>query len=350
LIIFGGNLFFFGRNLFFENTPTYFFDSCPGTWTAGPPIPDNLGQTDAPGAMMANGKILIPLRPSGTYNPPTFFYEYDYLSNSFLNVGAPGGTDSIVWPVFTSNMLDLPDGNVLVSTQESSQFFVYTPVGPALAAGKPTIGTVAQNGKTYTITGTQFNGISEGTGYGDDWQMSSNYPLVRLTSGAKVYYARSFNWNNTGVQTGNFPDTVQFCLPSGFPPGIYSLVVVVNGNPSDSVAFRYYPCANDSNALSFLTINTGNDTLVCNGVSVNLAAAASGGIGSVSYNWMPGNLTGASPVIHPSLTTSYTVVASDANGCMDTSSFAVTISIPLGTVNEKAAFNLIVFPDPATDL
>jgi hypothetical protein len=396
-------------------------DTLPGTWIAGPPIPDNLGQADAPGAMMVNGKILLPLGPSGTYNPPTFYYEYDYLSNSFINVGAPGGVDSVMLPVFCNNLLDLPDGSVLASTQASSQLYVYTPVGPILAAGKPTINNIIQNERMYTITGTLFNGISEGAGYGDDWQMSSNYPLVRLTSGTKVYYARSFNWNSTSVQTGNSHDTAQFTLPSGLPSGLYSLVVVANGIPSDSVTFSYYPCTSDSNAMSFLSINTGNEISTCNGTPINLSASSSGGIGNTTFNWMPGNLNGTSPAISPSASTNYTVTVSDvngctrtatqivsvnplpvlsvsgnstvgpeindtltahggltytwsngstsdtaivqtsvnatytvtgidANGCMDTTSFAVTINIPLGTGSETSTFNMALYPDPATNL
>jgi len=312
-------------------------DTLPGTWTAGPAIPDNLGQTDAPGAMMANGKILVPLGPSGTYNPPTFFYEYDYLSNSFTNVGAPGGADSLVLPVYTSNMLDLPDGSVLVSTQNSSQFYVYTPVGPIVASGKPTITSVIQNKNTYTMTGTLFNGISEGTGYGDDWQMASNYPLVRLSSGGKVYYARSFNWNSTGVQTGNLSDTVEFTLPSGLPAGLYYVVAVANGIPSDSVAFKYYPCLKDSNAISFLSATAGNDTLICSGAPLYLSASATGGTGSLAFAWMPGNLTGSNPAVQPSANTNYTVTVSDANGCNSTAAQSVAVkALPVISISGNA--------------
>ena len=111
-----------------------------------------------------------------------------------------------------------------------------------LASGKPTISTVTLvSGTTYNITGTLFNGISEGATYGDDWQANTNYPIVRLTSGALVYYARTSNWNSTGVMRGSSPDNAQFVLPAGLPLGTYSLDVSANGIASDPVSFTVAP-------------------------------------------------------------------------------------------------------------
>jgi hypothetical protein len=192
--------------------------------------------------MMVNGKILCiasPVPTSANHFPsPSYFYEYDYTTNGFTLINAPGGGTSLNISTYITNFLDLPDGTVLYSRQGSSAFYVYTPYGAALTAGKPTITSITQTAcSTYTVKGTLFNGISEGASYGDDWQMASNYPLVRLTSGSNVYYARTANWNSTGVRRGAAQDTVQFFLPAGLPSGTYSLVVVANGNSSAPVSF-----------------------------------------------------------------------------------------------------------------
>jgi hypothetical protein len=86
--------------------------------TSGPgstPIP--LGAPDAPGANMMNGKILLTLsaEPSGTNSKPNphFFYEYDYVSNSFNQTHAPDGTWSDCGTTDGTYMLDLPDGTIL---------------------------------------------------------------------------------------------------------------------------------------------------------------------------------------------------------------------------------------------
>jgi hypothetical protein len=229
----------------------------PGIWAAGPDIPSVLGTPDAAAAMMVNGKILCAVSPvpvvSNHFPYPTSFYEFDYLSNAFTKISAPNGADSLNMESYLSNMLDLPDGTVLFSRQDSSQCYIYTPGGVALSAGKPTIKNYMQDQCTYRITGTGFNGISEGAAYGDDWQMASNYPIVRLTAGPDVYYARSSNWNRTGVQTGTMPDTAAFSLPAGMPTGVYSLEVIANGIPSDPISFAVNPCTAGIDELADLS-------------------------------------------------------------------------------------------------
>ena len=81
----------------------------------------------------------------------------------------------------------------------------------------------------FTLTGQQFNGISEGASYGDDWQMNTNYPVVRLERTSGIYYTRTFDWNNTGVQTGTLITTTSMTVPSNIPFGSYNLRVTANG-------------------------------------------------------------------------------------------------------------------------
>ncbi len=225
-------------------------NASPGTWAAGPAIPDNQGTPDAPAAMMVNGKILCAVSPIPTtanhFPPPISYYEYDDVANAFTRVSAPGGGMTRNAGSYVANMLALPNGQILYSEQGIRNYYVYTPDGSTLAAGKPAITRIDHGGSDcnsgYTITGTQFNGISEGAAYGDDEQMNTNYPILRLTSGSDVYYARTFNWNSTGVQRGSEPDTAAFTLPSDLPmQTAYSLVVSANGIASDPVDFT--PCA-----------------------------------------------------------------------------------------------------------
>ncbi len=218
-----------------------------GTWTAGPNVPNNNGAVDAAAAMMANGKLLCAFSPTPSsnvidsmYKSPTYFYEFDYTTNTFTSVPAPDGSSNIDAACYTTNMLDLPDGTVLYSTQGSSQYYIYTPNGIALTSGKPTINTITQKTcDSLRLTGTLFNGISEGAGYGDDWQMATNYPIVRLTNGTNVYYAHTYNWNSDGIQRGSLADTTYCTLPIGLPHATYSLVVTANGISSDPINFTY---------------------------------------------------------------------------------------------------------------
>ncbi|HTV42573.1 MAG TPA: putative Ig domain-containing protein [Candidatus Sulfotelmatobacter sp.] len=243
-----GNVFYFGAT---TNTAIYTPGSTvtsAGTWTVGPPMvfgANFLGMVDAPAAMLTDGNILCALGPVGGFNSPTFFYEYNYLANTFTQENAPGGGTSINTPPFTTSMLDLPDGNVLlVDGQNTTALYVYTPSGTPLAAGQPAIDSITENADgSYQLTGTGLTGISAGAAYGDDEQMNSNYPLVRMTNNATgdVYYARTFNWNSTAVQTGSAVITTEFTLPQNLPAGTYSLAVEANGNPSAPTAFSYSP-------------------------------------------------------------------------------------------------------------
>ena len=214
--------------------------NAPGVWTAGPDIPGGKGTPDAPCCMMVNGKILCAVSPapvsSDHFPAPTSFYEFDPVANSFTAINGPFGPtygDS----TYTQLMLALPDGTVLYSHM-SGDLWVYNPSGAPLAAGKPTIQSVTDNGNgSFHLTGTGLNGISQGASYGDDAQMDSNYPLVRFTDlSGNVYYGRTFNWSSTGVQTGAQVLSTDFKLPSTLPAGQYSVVAVANGFASDPSA------------------------------------------------------------------------------------------------------------------
>jgi Secretion system C-terminal sorting domain/Galactose oxidase, central domain len=212
----------------------------PGSWAAGPDLPNGQGQPDAPAAMMPNGKILLSCSAVPTvfnhFPSPTSYYEFNFSTNTYTRINAPAGGLTTNTPCYTTNLLVLPDGNVLFCLQGSSTFYVYKPAGAALRAGKPTIKRIKNTGADFAITGTKFNGISEGACYGDDFQMATNFPVIRLTSGANVYYARTFNWNSTGVMRGLLPDTAHFTLPAGMPAGTYGLSVVANGIASKQKA------------------------------------------------------------------------------------------------------------------
>jgi hypothetical protein len=219
-----------------------------GSWVAGPDYPDGQGMPDAPGAMMVDGRILVATSPAPSaanhFPTPVSYYEYDFTAGpvgGFNRQSAPTGGLTYFPPTdatYPHRMLALPNGQILYATG-GSVAYVYTPAGPPLAAGKPTIQSVSQNSdRTLHLTGTLFNGISEGAAYGDDAQMDSNYPLVRLTGiGGHVRYARTFNWSSTGVQTGTKIVTTEAELPDHLFEGTYSLSVVANGISSDPVLY-----------------------------------------------------------------------------------------------------------------
>ncbi|MCW3123583.1 MAG: type sorting protein, partial [Flavipsychrobacter sp.] len=326
----GGFLLPDGRVYFLGARPTsaYYTPSgtaAPGTWAAGPAVPGALGAPDAASAMMVNGNILMALSPepyaANHFPDSTVFKVFNYLTNTYTAVAPPAGSvgDTIVMPCYLTGMLVLPDGKILYGQQGDDSYYEFDPGTPALAAGKPTINTIIENTCTkFTITGTLFNGISEGACYGDDWQNFTNYPLVRLKSGPNVYYARTTNWNSTGVMRGSAPDTAQFTLPAGLPDGPYLVEVVVNGNPSAT-----YPLTVGPANLSPTTTN------ICAGATTNLSASISGGL------WTSGNSATAT------IGSTSGTVTGNAVG-------TVTMTYGLGTCISTATVNIVPVPAAIT--
>lgn len=217
-----------------------------GTWTQGPELVSPGVGWDEPAAMMVNGKVLFQTALGPPANPqPRGYYEMDYTVNyptgaitQAIDWGDNSGTSHI--------MLALPDGKILLS-YGASTLSIYIPDGSPVPAGKPTISSITANGDgSYHLTGTKLNGISQGASFGDDAQMDSNYPLVRITDGSgNGFYADTFNWSSTSVNTGNNLVSTEF--RTGLNPGNYSLVVVANGISSDPVTF-YGPIWVDFNS------------------------------------------------------------------------------------------------------
>ena len=205
--------------------------------------------------MLPDGRVLCAVSPApnGTdpdsiFHTPTYFYEFDYLTDSFHLVDAPVGgpfapasPPSLPVSTYGCQMLNLPDGTILFSCQYYDQYYIYTPGHPAIEAGRPYISTVSPSGCEFMITGTLFNGISQGAAYGDDWQMSTNSPIIRLESGGHVYYARTHDWNHVGVQLTT-SDTTFFSLPADMPNGDYTLYLSANGISSEPFSFHYMDC------------------------------------------------------------------------------------------------------------
>ena len=240
LVAFGGNT---GCKGVSKPDPTAIYNTSAGTWSAGKDVPLVCGKTgktacdlaDAPGAMMPNGNILF-AASSGYGNSPTHFFEFtstnaiEQVADTLENASTSGA--------YYYNFLVLPNGQIL-ATDFTDTAEVYTPVGSPKAAWAPTITSppkaVARNG-TYTLTGTQFNGLTQGAYYGDDEQGATNYPIVRLTNKASgnVVYARTVNPNTMSIAPGT-ASSVTVTIPAAAETGSTELAVIANGIASKSV-------------------------------------------------------------------------------------------------------------------
>jgi hypothetical protein len=247
-----------GRTAIFTPGPT---STSPGSWVKGPVFPADTSSSpnwplltplDAPACLLPNGKVVL---MAGTTSPD----GSDFFSLNPVLLEFDPGSSATVLPqldvqpalppsnfTWQSCFLLLPTGQLLCSAQANT-LFLYTPdpaagsPHPSWRPGHISVPTNMNPGHSYTLSGTQLNGLSQAVGYGDDAGMSTNYPIVRLTqhSTGQVVYLHSHHFSTMGIATGHkLPHDRKSCIidiPSNLAIGKWKLVVIANGIPSDSI-------------------------------------------------------------------------------------------------------------------
>jgi hypothetical protein len=197
---------------------TAIYDSLTGKWAVGPVFPNGDDAGDSFAALLPNGNVLVE-GVSGTS------YEFN-------------GTTLKPGPPVPGSLMVLPTGEVLVgggTTQTYTSSGTYqTSWAPAISSSPSTV----TRGSTYTVSGTQFNGLSQAACFGDELETATNYPLVRITNNSThhVFYARTHDHSTMGVATGSVTVSTNFDVPPAMEIGASKLVVVANGIPSVAVS------------------------------------------------------------------------------------------------------------------
>jgi hypothetical protein len=240
LVAFGGNT---GCKGVPKPDPTAIYDTADGTWSAGRNIPALCGTggttscslADAPAALLPDGNILF-AASAGAGSQPTHFFEY--ASADTIKQVADTVFCANEEPAYAVNFLVLPNGQILATDLCDAPEF-YTPAGSPKPSWVPVITSHPKKvtpGDSYTISGTQFNGLSQGAYYGDDVQGATNYPIVRITNVATshVFYARTANHSTMSIAPGTTGSTT-FTVPATIETGTSDLVVIANGIASKHV-------------------------------------------------------------------------------------------------------------------
>jgi hypothetical protein len=254
-----------------SNGNTALYTPSTNSWVLGPAIPGGKGADDAPGAMLPNGHVIFAAdTTSPSFTPPTQLFDFDPVANTITQVALPAALASTLNsnPAFVTRMLMLPNGDLLFGggfNTSSNQLWEYTPDGAPAPSWQPTISsTVLNSDGSFTLTGTQLNGISEGASYGDDAEMSTNYPIVQLTAGdGTVTFGRTFNWTPQ-VATGATPVTTQFSFANVPAAGTYSLRVIANGIASAPATFIEPLTVSQTNPANGAVVSTALTSFVVN--------------------------------------------------------------------------------------
>jgi hypothetical protein len=228
-------VFQFGGNV----TATNVLDLASNTWSTGPsPAPND--QADGPGALEPNGLVLEQVSP-GLFNAGCQFTEYDpvanTLTNTVNNAYCPGDSS------YEGHLMIFPTGQI-ASVDFGTTIYLYNPKSGVVSGVAPTIipATNAYLGgsKNNVLYGKQLNGLTENNAYGDDYQMATNYPLIRFTdSNNNVWYGFTHDDSSHSIAPGTVSFT-KFDLNPAMPPGTYMMQVVTNGIGSNSVQVKIH--------------------------------------------------------------------------------------------------------------
>ncbi len=192
----------------------------------------------------------------------------------FIYLWSPaGGTDSSATGLSAGSYLfTVTDANGCVDTASTT---IAEGTGPAL---------------TIQGTSTLCNGTSDGSA------------LAVATSGSAPF---AYQWSPAGGANAQ---------ADGLSAGLYTCTIT-DANGCSSTANVQIDEPTPVAVVAF-------DTLICLGTSATLLAQAGGGTPGYTYAWSPDG-----PVVTPDATASYTVIATDANGCLSLPDTAV-VSVP----------------------
>jgi hypothetical protein len=234
---------------------TSIYNTNKGIWTPGPDIPDSNNIPDGTASILPNGNVLIDTNRGYGAGPSTFF-EFDLKTGGWVSPNIPQPPPCPALPSCLPSDATTTRGRMVVTGEGSVMFllggtnliWVYTRPqgweGTYPDSWRPTICNQCYpsfpvvGGKNYTISGTQFNGLSQGAAFGDDAQSATNYPLVLITNNFSQhkFYARTHHHSTMGVATGRASVSTQFDILPGTEIGPSEMVVIANGIPSKPVS------------------------------------------------------------------------------------------------------------------
>jgi gliding motility-associated-like protein len=160
------------------------------------------------------------------------------------------------------------------------------------------------------FTPASCNGVCDGTA------------TVSVNGGSAPY---TYSWNTVPVQTTS--------MPLGCCDGSYTCIATdANGCTSTASVVITEPTP--------VVLSPVTPATICIGASTTLTTSASGGNGGYNYTWMPTGETTTSITVSPTVTSTYTVTASDASGCTALPKTVVITVNPALTVIATGAISI----------
>lgn len=283
-------------------------------------------------------------------------YTYSWTPTE-PNSGVLGGLSAGVYALTVTDTKSCTIGSSFTILEPSALTSTYTslPAKCGIANGSATI-SVGGGTPGYTInwntapaqTGTTAINMASGTWLGvitDAHGCSitqtvnvSNAPSPVITGFATtspLCYGMSNGSITVNYSGGTSPYTVAWSNPisvvaSGLTSLSHSVTGVASGAYTATVTDTYgctssMPVNLTQPAMLIETVSS--NTTICYGQNTQIYVQGVNGTGPYVYSWTPSTLVGAGPhTVNPLLMTSYTVVTTDANGCV-TSPQVITVNV-----------------------
>lgn len=265
-------------------------------------------------------------------------------------------------------------GTFNITAVASSDIFVMkycqTPVQPSIINGNLIVCSGLSN--TYTIA--PVNGATNYTwSLPGGWSGSSATNSISATPGTTGIFTVTAN-NACGtspqqtlnvtvnalpsitVNSGSICSGASFTInPNGASTYTFSSGPIVSPTTTSSYSITGTStagCVSSSAAISNVTVNplptisaNTSNTLLCVGQNATLTAS-----GASSYTWNPGG-PGTNITVSPTVTANYTITGTDANGCVNSSTFTQNVSTCAGIVTLSGVeAQISVFPNPTSGI
>jgi gliding motility-associated-like protein len=177
-----------------------------------------------------------------------------------------------------------------------------------LCSGLDSVGVTVECGLTYydTVTiNSQSGGYTVTRDSASATCVNPGSASVTLAGGAPPY---TYHWSNGSTTSTTGPvGAGSYCVAIRDNSGCYdSLCITVGGTTLPTVTASPVP---DS---------------ICSGSSTTLTATVTGGVAPYTYNWSSGS-TLSTATVSPTLTTTYSVTGTDANGCSNSATIVVDV-------------------------
>lgn len=339
-------------------------DNTPQTFTASVQAPNVTYQW-----FLNNNPITGQTGPSYTATQPGVYSVQVYIQGNSCpgtaTITVVGGISPTVQnAVLTAcyaagnTTFNLPSAQTSISTTPGATFAYYLTQADALAGNANTIPSPA----TYSSPGGQTVYVQVKTGFCSKVaelqlvkapQMTASAlppPVLTCASSqatldatASVYPAGAvFNWTTTG---GNIVSGGNTLTPVINAPGTYTLTISNTYQPGNLICTAVTNVTVTGDSAPPVTGLTASKIQICNGESVTLTAS-----GGATYTWatLPG--TGNTQTVSPTTTTTYTVTAVGANGCVSQNPATLTIEVSQPITVQNAVLHKCYAPGLTYDL